>query len=168
MTTQAELIDRLAIQDVLAVYCRGIDRLEPAKVAEAYWPDAIDDHGIFHGVATEFVPFIMHYMPEHYSGTQHCLGQSYVELDGDTAHAETYFKSQHRLRSDPNRIEGVDGRYVDVLKKREGVWKVFRRVVVIDFMREYDAGVALSSDIPGLTFGLYNPEDASYRLFARG
>ncbi|MBB4631971.1 nuclear transport factor 2 family protein [Sphingosinicella soli] len=166
MDFDAELADRLAIQSVLSSYCRGIDRLEGDRIADAYWPDAIDDHGIFAGTATDFVPFILRYMADAYSRTAHRLGQSYIEFSGDEAVAETYFASQHRLRDDEARIEAVDGRYVDRLQRRDGVWKIFRRLVVIDFLREHGDGASRLADIERLTVGRHGDDDPSYAIFA--
>jgi len=166
MDFDAQLADRLAIQSVLSSYCRGIDRLEGARIADAYWPDAIDDHGIFVGTATDFVPFILRYMADAYAGTAHRLGQSYIEFSGDEAVAETYFASQHRLRDDEARIEAVDGRYVDRLQRRDGVWKIFRRLVVIDFLREHEGGAPRLADIEGLTVGRHGDDDPSCAIFA--
>ncbi|MDB5714534.1 MAG: hypothetical protein JWO15_1931 [Sphingomonadales bacterium] len=166
MNFDVELADRLAIQSVLSSYCRGIDRLDGAKIADAYWPDAIDDHGVFVGTATDFVPFILRYMADAYSTTSHSLGQSYMEFSGDEAVAETYFASQHRLRDDDTRIEAVDGRYVDWLQRRDGIWKIFRRLVVIDFLRNYESGASPLNDIKGLTMGRHGADDPSYSIFA--
>jgi hypothetical protein len=166
MDFDAERADRLAIQGALSSYCRGIDRLDGVRIADAYWPDAIDDHGIFVGTATDFVPFILRYMAETYAGTAHRLGQSYIEFSGDEAVAETYFSSQHRLRDDPDRIEAVDGRYVDRLQRRGDAWKIFRRLVVIDFLREQEGGASRLADIEGLTVGRHGDDDPSYAIFA--
>lgn len=166
MAIDGELADRAAIQPALSTYCRGIDRLDGLAIADAYWPDAIDDHGIFHGTATDFVPFILDFLAEHYDGTSHRLGQSYIEFSGGDAIVETYFSSQHRLRAQAGRIEAADGRYVDRMQRRDGVWKIFRRLVVIDFMREYDSGASKLTEIPGLTVGSAGSDDPSHAIFA--
>lgn len=43
--TLDELLDREAIRDCLARYCRGVDRLDRALLLSTYWPGAEDDHG---------------------------------------------------------------------------------------------------------------------------
>jgi SnoaL-like domain len=159
-----DVSDRFAIQDVLAVYCRGIDRLDERLIAQAYWPDADEDHGIFKGKATDFAPWIVRFLAETYHVTSHRLGQSYVRpIAGDAACAETYFSSLHRLRlGDGSTHEAVDGRYLDDFEKRGGVWRISRRLVVLDFMRQFQAAGAETANLPGLTFGKRTLEDPSY------
>jgi hypothetical protein len=95
----AHAFDRLAIQDVLSIYCRGIDRLDQALIAQAYWPEASEDHGIFRGQAKDFAPWIVAFLDKTYRSTAHRLGQSYAVVSGERASAETYFSSLHHLRS---------------------------------------------------------------------
>lgn len=159
--------DRIAIQDVLAKYCRGIDRLDQGLIAQAYWPEARENHGIFVGRADEFAPWIVRFLGATYRATAHRLGQSYVELAGEAARAETYFSSLHQLRSgDGSSFEAVDGRYVDELERRAGVWKIGSRLVVLDFVRQFESPGAALAGVPGLTFGARAPEDPSCRHFS--
>src|SRR5262245_17777267 len=43
------LLDKQAIQEVLARYCRGVDRADLELLRSVYHPDAIDNHGTFNG-----------------------------------------------------------------------------------------------------------------------
>src|SRR6266849_5463025 len=99
LVCQTSLADHLAIQDVLNGYCRGIDRMDEALIAAAYWPDAKEDHGAFKGRAKEFAPWIVEFLERTYS-TAHRLAQSYVQASADSARAETYFSALHHLPSD--------------------------------------------------------------------
>src|ERR1700733_15407742 len=94
-----KLQDRAEIQDILSRYCRGIDRLDEALIAACYWPEAEENHGIFNGNATDFAPFIVKFLEEAYTVTQHVLGQSCIELAGERAASETYFLAMHRCRA---------------------------------------------------------------------
>ncbi|MFM8863148.1 MAG: nuclear transport factor 2 family protein, partial [Acidimicrobiia bacterium] len=51
----AIVADRLAIADLMALYCRGIDRLDRDLVRSCFHPDATDTHGSFHGTIDEFL-----------------------------------------------------------------------------------------------------------------
>jgi hypothetical protein len=167
MTTDpaASVHDRVAIQDVLSIYCRGIDRLDESLIAAAYWPDASEDHGIFKGRAKDFAPWIVKFLDQTYRATAHRLGQSYVVVCGVRASAETYFSSQHHLRSaDGGAFESVDGRYIDEFQKRDGVWRISSRVVVLDFVRQFTADIPDIAKIPGLTFGQRGRGDYSYSV----
>lgn len=130
--TVEELRDRLAIQDVLARYSRGIDRLDRELLLSVYHPDAVDDHGVFIGNPHEFVnwAFAMH-RATHLSH-QHCVLNHTCELDGDTAHTETYylFVGMNR-KGEPVGVSG--GRYVDRMEKRGGKWAIAARVCIRDW-----------------------------------
>ncbi len=165
ISTPASLLDRLAIQDCLATYCRGIDRLDVALIASAYWPDALEDHGIFKGTGQEFAPWIVKFLDESYQFTAHRLGQSSVVLKGASAAGETYFSSLHKLRAgDGTRYEAVDGRYADTFQRRGEEWRISARTVILDFVREYSAPRTDIESLPGLTFGSRGPRDISYSL----
>jgi hypothetical protein len=162
----ASVHDRVAIEDVLSVYCRGIDRLDEALVAAAYWPDAREDHGIFKGSAKEFAPWIVKFLDDTYRSTVHRLGQSYLQVAGQRATAETYFSSLHHLRiEESGNFEAVDGRYIDEFQRRDGIWRISSRVVVLDFIRHFAADVPDIAKLPGLTFGQRGPGDFSYSVF---
>jgi SnoaL-like domain len=157
------LLSRMAIQDSLSAYCRGIDRLDEHLIASAYWPDAREDHGIFQGTAREFAPWIVKFLDATFLSTVHHLGQSSVTLRGDRAAAETYFSSIHRRRApDGSVYEAVDGRYVDIFEKRGASWKISSRLVIVDFMREFVQSVSHFERIPGLTIGARGHGDKSY------
>lgn len=163
----ASIHDRLAIQDALNVYCRGIDRMDEALIAAAYWPDAKEDHGVFKGRAKEFAPWIVKYLDEKYQSTAHRLGQSYAQVADERARAETYFSALHHLRADDGaNFEAVDGRYIDEFQKRDGVWRISSRVVIIDFARQFAATGSDVAKLPGLTFGRRGRDDFSYSVFS--
>src|SRR3546814_12435888 len=78
--TAAGAEDYAAIMHVMALYCRGIDRKDPHMIASAYWPDAIDHHGVFDGNAHEFAGWIVPFLREKYTSTQHILGQCLINV----------------------------------------------------------------------------------------
>ena len=158
-------VARNAIMHAQSLYCRGIDRLDEALIAAAYWPDAHEDHGIFKGTARDFAPWIVRFLGDTYFATQHRLGQSHIEIRGGAAGAETYVSSVHHCRKGDGRIfEAVDGRYVDRFERRDGIWKISSRIVVLDFLREFTAARAEAEGFPGLTFGRRGAADLSYSV----
>ena len=127
-----QLLDRQAIHDCLMNYSRGVDRLDRELLLSIYHPDAIDDHGMFVGNREEFADWVigMH------SGThlmhQHALFNHSCDLDGDTAHCETYymFAAMNQV-GQPLVVSG--GRYIDRFEKRDGRWAIAARLCVRDW-----------------------------------
>src|SRR6188508_1508011 len=92
-----ELVDRQDIHDCIARLARGMDRHDAELMATAYHPDAYEDHGSFRGPAPEFITHVngtdgvggSH--AERFSAHHHLLLNHLADIDGDEAHAETYF-----------------------------------------------------------------------------
>lgn len=127
-----ELIDRQAIHDVIVRYCRGVDRMDRAMILSAYHPDAIDDHGLFVGGPEAFADHFMAFHSTLQSATQHIVTNHFCELDGDTAHTETYwlFAAMNR-QGTPLSLGG--GRYVDRMERRAGRWAIAQRKCLYDW-----------------------------------
>jgi hypothetical protein len=152
-----EVEDRQKVYDVLARYCRALDRCDLELMKTVYWEDGIDDHGVFSGNAQEFAEFIIREIREWFELTMHAICNVMIELDGDTAYTESYLISYCQVKADRARIEGVfgptylqrfvgsnepapqdflyGGRYVDRLEKRHGTWRIAKRTVVMDWNR---------------------------------
>ncbi len=79
-------------------YCRGIDRAESRDtLRSAYWPDAVDDHVLFNGNAYDFIDWCLPLLVQ-VEHSQHLLGNILIEIDGDTARAESYYHAYERRR----------------------------------------------------------------------
>ena len=50
----SEVADRLAIQEVIGMHCRGVDRANADILMSCYWPDAEGDYGGYRGAAHPF------------------------------------------------------------------------------------------------------------------
>ncbi len=137
VTTIDALLDHHAIRDVLYRYCRAIDRRQYDDVRACYHPDATDDHGVYQGGVDGFIDYISRDLPR-YERTMHFLGNVLVELDGDSARAETYCIAYHRVpvRGDkPERDFTVGLRYVDRFARRDGRWAIAERVCAFEWSR---------------------------------
>lgn len=155
------LLDRQAIWDCLLRYARGADRLDPDLIRSAFWPDAHDSHGAMSGSPEEFLATWLPTQAVREAG-QHLLANHTVEIEGDTAHAETYFLSSMKdVDSDVLRL--VAGRYVDRFEKRAGDWRIADRVVVLDWQCQADAS-GMERTLAGRVRGLRTHDDPSYRL----
>jgi ketosteroid isomerase-like protein len=132
----AQLRAEAAIRRCLARYCRGVDRGDVALIRDAYWPDAVDDHGVFKGSGHDFAAFVVEALARHSLGTQHAIAQSSFEIEGDSAFVETYVLARHTVRRDGKLLlETFGGRYVDRFACRGGEWRIARRQVVHDWSR---------------------------------
>ena len=127
-----ELWDRDAVRDCVARYCRGVDRFDRELVLSAFHPDATDEHGKFVGNPEEFVAWAFDQHANAHLSTQHCMLNHRSEIDGDVAHAETYFMfiSMNKLGK-PLTMGG--GRYIDRMERREGKWAIANRVCLRDW-----------------------------------
>ncbi len=130
-----EVHSRLMIAQVLTRYSRGIDRCDLAVLKSVWWPDATAD---YRGEATNALVWAeaalgglskMH-------RTQHMLGNMLIDLEpgADRATAETYCRAYHELGEGQDRREMVvGGRYLDVLERREGEWRILARRYIMDW-----------------------------------
>lgn len=117
------LWDTLQIERVLNQYCRGFDRCDVESAKDTYWPGALDDHPGFVGDAAGMC---VHWDNEHqrlFDSTQHYITNNDIDIDGDTAHAESYVLTAAR-KKDSLECVVVGGRYVRRLEKRDGEWRI--------------------------------------------
>jgi len=130
------LLDREAIRELLLRYCRSIDRRDFGALKTLYHEDAVDEHGgMFQGRAHAFIeqlPAIMAPMEV----VWHMLGNMLIEVQGDEAEGEIYTLAYHRadLGEGPQDLI-VGGRYLDRYRKRDGIWKIQHRRIVMDWNR---------------------------------
>lgn len=127
------LLDREAIRDVVTTYCRAVDRLDRDLLLSAYHPDAIDDHAGFVGGREEFWDYVNDMHGKCHTVTQHSVTNHLAEIDGNVAHAETYF-IYAALNRDGQPFSLVGGRYIDKLEKRDGAWAILERCMVPDWI----------------------------------
>ena len=131
-----ELQDREAIRTVIATYSRGVDRLDRELLISVFHPDAMDDHGVFLGSREEFADWAIANHTASHQSHQHCILTHTCDLDGDTAHTETYymFVAMNRAgNSVTTPMVASGGRYIDRLEKRDGRWAIAVRVCIRDW-----------------------------------
>lgn len=126
-----ELADRQAIMDCAVRFSRGVNRLDKDLLLSVFHPDAVDDHGFFVGNREDFLNWI----DSVYTGldaTQHFVTNQTVELDGDTAHAETYWLVANVAKNSVS-VTLRGGRYIDRFERRNGAWAIAARVCLIEW-----------------------------------
>lgn len=166
------MLDREAIRDCLARLARGEDRRDATMIADCCWPDSHTDYGVFAG---DFEAYLAWVVPgaDAIACTQHLLGQSVIALDGDAARVETQVQSYHRVdMGDGPRDTVIGGRYLDVMTRREGVWRIARRTMLYDWYQDWGASIDWNQGVMGMPFSAphYSGRahgDHSVRFFAR-
>ncbi len=134
LTAQAEITRRLHL------YCRGVDRRDPALLASTFWPDSEVEFGMFSGGGHEFARSLCGWFEAGGVGlTTHMLGNIVIAVEGESAFSESYLHASHRLRrADGGEFDSVvGGRYQDRFERRGGVWRIAFRRLVFDWFREY-------------------------------
>jgi hypothetical protein len=131
-----EMLDHTNIRQVLERYCRGVGRMDKELLDGVYWPEATDDHGLYVGLGREFADFLFPYFTQ-YKATMHLIGQSNIEVKGNTAVAETYYIAGHRSEQE-GKVTFLTawGRYIDKLEKRGNEWRIADRVCVLEHIAE--------------------------------
>ena len=164
-----DLLDREAIRDCLHRYCRGIDRMDEACLRSVYWPDATDRHGPFQGTASDFVEWALEKLKDAPRGV-HILSNILIDLRGDVAGVESYF---HALQADKDehgqpRETMLLGRYVDRFEKRHGEWRIAKRTVVYDWIRQQPMSVNSDEQKFGVRQpnGSRKPQDPLYDMLS--
>ena len=158
------LADRLAIADTLTLYSRGIDRCDLEILQAVFWPDATAKYGAVaqnaHAWAVATVTAL-----KGMERTFHSLSNMLITVEGDHARAETYCTAWHWLTGPDGPTEMVvGGRYLDHLEKRDGEWRITRRLYVMDWNRNvastaiWDAGIYTGL----VNRGARKPDDPSY------
>lgn len=154
------LIDQAAILDAVHRYCRGVDRADAELTRSAYHPDATDDHGRFKGLAHDFAVRVNASHASRWSSTMHVVANHSCVLEGDVADAETYVIAYLR-RVDGAHLDVVGGRYIDRFERRQGDWRIARRVYICEWSAVVPAGRSMI-DPGGYVQGRRGPDDLSY------
>lgn len=167
------LIDKEAIRDCIARLARGEDRRQPDVLSACFWPDSTFDYAMYKGSFPEYLAWVTP-GADAITNTQHVLGQTVIDLDGDSARAETYVISYHRVdmgESVGERDTCIGGRYLDTLQKRDGTWAIAHRTMLYDWYQDWGASADWSTGIMGYPFHGPNytgrvKDDASVAFFA--
>jgi hypothetical protein len=160
------IADQLQIAKVLAIYCRAIDRCDKELLKTVYWPEAVDEHGIFNGNALEFADFIVPLL-QGMKSTMHQISNMLIELEGSRAAVETYVIAYHSVpEADGRHTELiVGGRYLDAFERRQGAWRIAHRTFVLDWNEsrpstaDWDSGMMAALRVRGT----HDRSDPSYR-----
>ncbi|MBB2893844.1 nuclear transport factor 2 family protein [Flexivirga oryzae] len=143
-----ELSDRAEIADVLARYQHACDRGDRELMRDCYHDDAVDNHGRANGPVDEVMAFLGKYSADLRS-TYHFMGPPHIVLgaegDADKAFAETYCLYRREL-FDPDAEILMQGlRYFDVFERRDDVWRIAHRTVLLDWEQRGNGAPGVSA-----------------------
>jgi SnoaL-like domain len=144
------MFDRDAIRQCIVRLARGEDRRDAALLRASFRADAKVDFGVF---AADFETYLGWVVPgaEAITNTQHVLGQSFIELDGDSAKAETHVVSYHRVEmGEGERDTCIGGRYLDVFTHGENGWRVAERTMLYDWYQDWGPSIDWAQGVMGL------------------
>lgn len=164
-----ELVTKQRIVEVLARYCRGIDRMDRAAVASCWHADGTADYGdAYAGTAAGFIDWVWPVHRDGFTAHSHQITNVLVHVHGDRAVSEAYVTVA--LRTVPAAKGQVDivsrGRYLDRWSCRDGVWAIDHRRHVADLQTTHP--VPPEAAALGATLGRRDRDDPSYELFGPG
>lgn len=114
---------RIDILDCINRIARGVDRLDRDIFRTGYHDDAILDFGTHIGDPEQHMDFFFELHATMQKAHAHTICNHTCEIDGDVAHAETYFIfASENVTGVPTTIAG--GRYVDKFERRAGRWAI--------------------------------------------
>jgi hypothetical protein len=159
------LLARAEITDVLTAYVHGADRADWDLVRRCYHPDAIDDHGLYAGNVAGLLAFLSE-VAATLSATSHQLGPPHIEVDGDTARAETYCLGRYERPGHDTMVWSIAQglRYLDLFERRQERWAIAHRIVVLDWEQVLAPGPP-SVPAPTWQHGARGAADPSFTFF---
>jgi hypothetical protein len=154
--------DRQAILDIINQQSRGHDRHDAALQNDCFWEDGVDEHGQWITPGKQYGEWANETHAGGFTAHLHNLTTHTCEIDGDTAHCESYVMGIFQSRHQENTAQLMTGRYIDRLEKRNGEWRIVVRRSVIEVVM---SGPSHWLDSPiSLTFpkGTWDESDLSY------
>lgn len=126
-----DMLDKQDIRECLTRFSRGMDRLDRDIYISAFWEDGTMAAGPFVGNPADCWEWASAMHRDWQILTHHDLLNTTIEIDGDTAHSETYYIFVARNNDESVWLAG--GRYVDRLEKRGDEWRIALRTNAIEW-----------------------------------
>ncbi|WP_404434290.1 nuclear transport factor 2 family protein [Microbacterium lacus] len=158
------LVDVSAIKELHIRYCRGLDRMDWDLIRSIYHPDAIDNHRKFRGGVEEFVHWCAEVLPR-FACTTHVCANQFVEVHGDSGWMESTTLAYHRTYptdDEPAADYMIILRYIDIVERRNGEWRILDRTIVHDTETIIPVGGEHARIAPVWLASTRDPTDASY------
>lgn len=156
------LMDRQAILDVVMRQARGHDRHDMELMNSCFWEDGVDEHGEYITPGPEYGRWANGAHTAGFFGHQHNITNHVCEIDGDTAHCDTYVIGALLPRGTPGRAKNTSARYVDRFERRGGEWRIAVRRTVIEVEIEGDSKWPEHAMAESFPKGAWDTSDISY------
>lgn len=167
-----QLLDKQAIAEILFRRARAGDRADAELAHTCYHDGATERHGLFDGLATEFIDVVSFTRPKPGSpikGMHHIVTNILAEFDDDHhAFVESYHVAWCQMTNGTDATIG--GRYLDKFEKRDGLWGIVHRDVIFDWSRVEPETEKFWDKHPALSFlsGKRGADDPLYAYAERG
>ncbi len=157
------LLDRTAILDCIARHARGCDRHDVDLISATYHEDGVDEHGFAVNSGPDYAEWVNKAHAETSIVHTHNITTHSCEIQGDTAHAESY-AIVVLIGPDGRSAQFIAGRYLDRLERRDGQWRIAVRRSTVEGMFLADARVLQSKFFTekGYLVGTRDRRDLSY------
>ena len=132
------LRDRADIVDCIARHARGHDRHDVELITSTYHDDGVDEHGFAINAGPQYAAWANAQHALSSASHLHNVTTHVCELDGDVATCESYVMVV-LLSPDAKSTTIMNGRYVDRLERRDGVWRIAVRRSTVDAVITGDA-----------------------------
>ena len=166
-TLEAEVADLCArrdITDAVQRYMRGLDRLDPVLQRSAFHDNAWVDCGLMAGRVDDFITFAQDMLAT-MGATHHFLGQVQIAVNGNSASGECYFQAWHGSRDEAGtpRDLFISGRYIDEYACENGEWRIVKRKLITDWVKDDPADHGFYAANPTTNRGGRRGEDFSQK-----
>jgi hypothetical protein len=129
------LLAKQEIYELCCLYMRGLDRLDAGLLLSVFHEDGWCEYGFSNCPPGEFVEFAIKALGDH-EANQHMIGNVLIELEGEEAFGEVYFRAYHKIATEQDFEDVIiAGRYLDRYEKRDGQWKMAYRSERVDWSR---------------------------------
>lgn len=158
------------IQELIFAHARAVDRGDTVLLRSVWAPGATIDLGKFYAGDVEGYCELMRNTALNIRRMSHAVNNIWIEVDGESAVAESYVIATATAASDQGDQDTLSGgRYVDRYQLCNGVWRCSHRTFVSDWIIEQPS--TDQRDVPGSMYepltlrgGLY-PNDPVYSFW---
>jgi ketosteroid isomerase-like protein len=125
-----ELIDRLAVQDVMLNYVRCVDERDDDGYRALFTDDVeVVSMGPGFNSIDEFFPWWKDAVDK-YDATQHMLSPTLATIEGDTAKTRTDVQALHFPKGEEGKTLTLWATYKTDMRRVDGDWKICRHELV--------------------------------------